>query len=333
MLTTRSAGRSHARIACALSIALVLPAASCGQPDAGGVVETADEPLGMSLSALCMAQSRIDTPSGLASALAPNGMSTNGLSGNGLCQNGLAASGLNRARLNDADFAAWFNQDPALASMIMKYLYRCAAPPWKSITWRNPSTGVIYRWTGGLGLAPDWVSGAAATTAEQQVVSACLGALTNKYGVSVQIAIEGRSATGVPIPVDPGELTTYPVREGCFFGNVFAGQGLFVGMDHWPWDSSTSSPRACALDTRLDGASTQCPPINQVGYCRDLCVLDATGTFYETCTLNGVTYRPLTTRMSPWDIYRCGDGVCEFTESCGNGWQYDNCQPDCGPCP
>jgi hypothetical protein len=260
-------------------------------------------------------------------------MVPNGLSGNGLCQNGLATSGLDLARMNDADFAAWFNQDVRLASMLMKYVYRCAALPWQSITWTNPHSGFRHTWTGGLGLAPGWVSGAAATTLEQQLVTACLGALTNKYGVSVQIAIEGRTATGAQIPVGPGELSTYSVREGCFFGNVFAGQGLLVGLDHWPWDSTISSTRACALDTRFNGLSTECPPIYQVGYCRDFCVLDATRTFYERCTFNGVTYRPLTTRISPWDIYRCGDGVCQFTESCGNGSGYDSCEQDCGLCP
>src|SRR5512142_3475615 len=88
MFTTRSVGHSHARIASALSLALLLPAASCGQSGAGGVVETAEEPLGPTLAAACtVAESRIDTPPGLASALAPNGMVPNGLSGNGLCQN------------------------------------------------------------------------------------------------------------------------------------------------------------------------------------------------------------------------------------------------------
>jgi len=330
MFTTRSVGRSHARILHALSLAMLLPAASCGQ--AGEVAPAEDGALIPTLSAACT-EAQISMPQNLASARSPNGMASNGLSGNGLCQNGLAAAGLNLARMDTTDFATWFNQDVGLASTVMKYLYRCAAFPWQSTTWTNPSTGHSYVWTGGLGLAPGWVNGAAATTAEQQIITACLGALTNKYGMNVQIAIEGRSATGAQVHIGPGELMTYSVREGCYFGNAFAGQGFFVGFDHWPFDSRTSSARACALDTRFNAATTECPPIYQVGYCRDLCVLDATRTFYETCTLDGVTYRPLTTRIKPWDIYRCGDGVCQFTERCGDGSDYDNCQPDCGPCP
>ena len=37
-------------------------------------------------------------------------------------------------------------------------------------------------------------------------------------------------------------------------------------------------------------------------------------------------------RLREADVYRCGDGVCQFTESCGNGTQYDNCRSDCGRC-
>ncbi len=332
MSTTRSAGRSPARIALVLPLAL-LSAAACGQPGDGSEVAEEGVALGEALAMSCAAAKLREAPTGVASARIANATAGNGLSGNGLCQNGLGAAGLNLARMNASDFAAWFNQSPRLASTMMKYLYRCAAPPWQSVTWTNPGTGFRYTWSGGLGLAPGWANGAAPTTDEQQLITACLAALTNKYGISVQLAIEGRSATGAQISINPGELSTYSVREGCFFGNVFAGQGFFVGLDRWPFDSRTSSARACALDTRFEGSTTGCPPIYQVGYCRDLCVLDATRTFYETCTLDGVTYRPLTTRISPSDVYWCGDGVCQFTESCGWGYDADHCGLDCGPCP
>ncbi len=329
MSTSRSAGRIHARILPALSLAVFLPAMSCGQAGAKSALDTAEDAnLGPLLAATCMAELKENARAGFASVQA-----SNGLTGTGLCQNGLVAAGLDLARMNGDDFVAWFDRDPALASMVVKYLYRCAAPEDQSITWTNPTTGVEYTWLGGLGLAPGWVSGAAATTDEQQVVSACLASLTNKYGVSVHLAIEGRTATGEQIPIDPDELTTYPVREGCFFGNLFASQGLFVGFDGTPFGPDTSSVRACALDTRNDGTNMECPPIVQVGFCSDFCVPDATGTFYEECTMNGVSYRPLATRISASDVYHCGDGVCQFTESCGSGTDYNSCASDCGLCP
>jgi hypothetical protein len=289
-----------------------------------GVTETADDPaLGPALAAgSCALRS-----------VSGNGLSTNGLTGNGLCQNGLAGQALNLTGLATPSFSPWFNTNPALSDVVMRYLYKCAGASGKSITWKNPKTGLKHTWNGGLGLAPGWTGGATATVAEQQAVTACLGALTNKFGVSVTVAVEGRTAAGTQLTVGPTELADFSVKEGCFFGNLFTGEGIFAGLDHSAFDSKTSSVRACAFDTSGKGTSTLCPPIFQIGYCKDNCVLDATGTFYESCTYNGVTYKPLTTRLKPSDIYTCGDGVCQMTESCGNGADWNNCKADCGPCP
>jgi len=30
---------------------------------------------------------------------------------------------------------------------------------------------------------------------------------------------------------------------------------------------------------------------------------------------------------------KCGDGICQFTESCGNGSSANSCKADCGTCP
>jgi hypothetical protein len=169
--------------------------------------------------------------------------------------------------------------------------------------------------------------------AEQQLVSACLAALTNKYGVSVTIAVLGRTASGAPLPIGPTELADFEVKEGCFFGNLFTGEGLFVGLDHSSWDSKTSSVRACALDDQSKGPSLQCPPLYYVDACKNKCVADKAKTSYQTCEWNGVTYLPLVTRIRAADVYTCGDGTCQFTESCGSGANWDNCKPDCGLCP
>ena len=265
-------------------------------------------------------------------AIGGNGLTPNGLTGNGLCGNGLAAGGLDAVRLASPSFATWFNTNPALSEVVMKYVYRCAAAAGRTINWTNPATGVAYAWPGGLGLAPGWVGGSPATVPEQQLVSACLAALTNKYGVSIKLAVEGRDALGVQLPIESGELKTYSVREGCFFGNLFAGQGVLSGLDHARWADPQSSARACAFDNTTAGMSTQCPPIVFVGSCKDFCVLDGTKTFYESCTYNGVTFKPLTTRILPTDVFTCGDGVCQYTERCGTRSEWWQCR-DCGACP
>jgi len=279
--------------------------------------------------------SALSAPNGLTpNGLAMNGLAMNGLAMNGLAMNGLAMNGLAMNGLATNEFKSWFGQDPATTSAVMTYVVRCAAPAGKSYAFKSPTTGVTYTWYGSLGLAPGWASGLPANVAEQQVITACLAAHVNKYGIHVPIAVEGRGATGVQIPIEAGELTTYSVREGCFFGNLFNGEGIFVGPDHTPWSKSYSSARACAFDTAASsGYDTSCAPLQMTGVeCRKYCTPDATGTFYESCGWNGKAYRPLATRLRPQEVYACGDGVCQFTEQCGSGKSSDSCLADCGAC-
>ena len=261
-------------------------------------------------------------PSSVASHVQPlkeaNGLSANGLSANGLSANGLSTEG----------FAAWFAQSPAQNDMLMRYLVRCAVPADGLRTYRDPQTQLLYSWRGGLGLAPNWANGQPASLAEQQLISACLAAHVNKFGVSVAISVLGQTATGHYIPFTLEELAHFSRREACFFGNLFNGEGLFVGRDGPRLYSTESSSRACALSSQ-DNA---CPPLTSVGRCDELCERVGPGGFYVSCTYNGVTYKPLTTRISRRDVYRCGDGVCQFTESCGRGTRADSCESDCGSC-
>ncbi|AKJ01818.1 hypothetical protein ATI61_103533 [Archangium gephyra] len=259
-----------------------------------------------------------------------NGLAFNGLAFNGLAFNGLAFNGLAFNGLPHEAFTAWFDSDPAMANMLMKYVVACAVPAGQSRTYTHGGTD--YTWQGWLGLAPDWASGSPATEAEQQIVSACLAAHGNKYGQRVLISILGRDARGVPIPTFSWEQDSFPEREACFFGNLFTGDGLYVGNDRGRLNERESTARACALSSSTEAAREACPPLVYVGSCQGSCTKDPTNTWYVSCQVNGITYQPLTTRMRDEDIYRCGDGVCQFTESCGTGRTYDNCRLDCGRC-
>ena len=268
--------------------------------------------------------------------LSPNGLARNGLAANGLAVNGLARNGLARNGLLSADFQSWFDGDPATSAAVMTYVVRCAAAAGQTYSYTSPTTGVTYSWSGSLGLAPGWASGLPATVAEEQVITACLAAHVNKYGVHVDISVQGLGATGVPIPVGASELSTYAQREGCFFGNLFTGEGVYAGIDHTIWNSGYSTVRACAFDILGIGPSADCPPVNNVGPCALICQADAKGNYYTSCGtwVNGAwrTYLPITTRILPADVYKCGDGACQFTESCGTGTTYNNCKADCGDC-
>ncbi|MBN1207354.1 MAG: hypothetical protein JXB05_20915 [Myxococcaceae bacterium] len=260
-----------------------------------------------------------------------NGLSTNGLSTNGLSTNGLSTNGLSTNGLSTTAFQSWFEANPSAYATLIRYVVLCAVPAGQTRTYRSPVTGILYTWQGALGLAPGWAGGAPPTIVEQQLVTACLAAHANKYGLQVPISVKGLDSTGTPIPFTLQELTTYTEKEACFFGNAFNGAGVFAANDRGALNTGESTARACGLSTSYSEFS--CDPIVHVGSCSQYCTLDSTGRFYTQCTYGGVTYRPLTTQLRMEDIYRCGDGVCQFTESCGSGSSYDNCMPDCGFCP
>ncbi len=270
----------------------------------------------------------------LGSLRSDNGLSFNGLSFNGLSFNGLSFNGLSFNGLSTSAFNTWFQSDPAQADAVMRYVVRCAVPANETRTYTAPATGQQYTWTGGLGLAPSWASGSPPTEMEQQVVSACLAAHTNRLGQSVSISILGRSALDADIPTTAEELSSHSRREACFFGNLFTGQGIFVGVEREPLGPSESTSRACgALLHEGSESQVPCAPMVYAGACASLCQLDASGQFFTSCLHNGVTWhRPLTTRLRMADIHKCGDTVCQATERCGTSYRHDSCGLDCGPC-
>ncbi|WP_347402594.1 hypothetical protein [Corallococcus macrosporus] len=265
--------------------------------------------------------------------LSTNGLSTNGLSTNGLSTNGLSTNGLSTNGLAATSFKNWFNGNASVtySDMVMKYVVACALPAGQTRVWTNPTTGVTYTWPGRLGLATAWAQGSAATVAEQQRLSACLAAHVNKLGYSVPISVRGRDSTGGAIPMASGEATDFPEKEACFFGNLFTTEGIYVGNDR-VLRKDESTTRGCALSAKGTGEDTGCAPIVHVGQCATLCTRDATHSFWERCVVNGITYQPLTTQLRSQDIYSCGDGTCQVTESCGTGKTYDNCASDCLAC-
>ncbi|NPC87153.1 hypothetical protein HPC49_54370 [Pyxidicoccus fallax] len=264
--------------------------------------------------------------------MSTNGLSTNGLSTNGLSTNGLSTNGLSTNGLSTNGFSTWFNQDTANSAAVMEYVVRCAVPAGQTRTFTNPATGTTYTWAGSLGLAPGWASGQVATQAEQEVVSACLAAHANKFGIHVSISVLGRSAQGTAIPYTSSELTTYGEREACFFGNLFDNTGSYVATDHAPLASTQSSSRACGLT--WSASTTNCSPIVHVGSCSSYCtrayVNGDAQPYYAECSYNGKVYRPVTTRIRSQDIHTCGDGVCQVSESRGTGTTYNSCFADCG---
>jgi len=227
-----------------------------------------------------------------------NGLTFNGLAMNGLTFNGLAMNGLSFNGLSSAAFSNWFQQDPVLAESVMHYLIGCAVRAGESRMYTHPQTGAVYTWEGVLGLAPDWASGQPATTAEQHVITACLAAHTNRFGLHLPISVLGRGADGEAIPTTRSELKTFSVREACFFGNLFNGEGIFVGLDVESAAGGGHTTRVCERTS----SGMECEPLVPVGRCQKYCTREGSGPFYASCTYKGVTYAPITTRMRQEDF-------------------------------
>ena len=275
----------------------------------------------------------VEQASASLNGLSFNGLSFNGMSSNGLSFNGLSFNGLSSQGLSSAQFAAWFQTNPTLADMVMRYVVRCAVPVGQTRSYWNPTTARTHTWAGLLGLAPDWADGQRATTTEQQVVSACLAAHTTTSGNTMAISVLGLNGRGQTIPYSSLELSGFSEHEACFFGNLFTDEGIYVASDQGLLRGSQSSPRGCALSPGpLQRVEENCPPIVPLSSCDVYCDSNLLKPYRSHCTYKGRSYRPITTRLRTADVFHCGDGVCQYTESCGLGTSYRSCLHDCGPC-
>ncbi|MBZ4416477.1 hypothetical protein [Myxococcus sp. RHSTA-1-4] len=267
-----------------------------------------------------------------------NGLITNGLITNGLITNGLITNGLTSLGVSTPSFNQWFDSNALeFSDMVMKYVVSCAYAEGTSLTYRSSTTMVTYTWYGLLGLTPGWASGLPISPDEEQLITGCLAAHVNKFGIQMEVSIRGATATGALLSVTKEESTEFSEKEAAFFGNLVTDGVVFACSDR-NLSGQESSARACALSSQASGLSPECPPIQHVGSCGSVCVLDKGKAHYTRCTVNGLTYLPLTTRIRSSDIYRCGDGICQVSESCdpdlrSTNNRYNACESDCGDCP
>lgn len=342
VLTAPARTRRHGDPVALLAAGLLVLASACADstlaPDTSGEApETAGSALSLERLPIGAERTGIITNGIITNGIITNGIITNGLALNSPLSNGLAVHGLAAQGLQSPAFATWFTAYPeADADSAMHYVVACAVPEGEQRTWTNPVSGTLHTWEGVLGLAPDWAQGTPASEAEQQLVSACLASLVNKYGVHVPISVRGRDGRGQELTLSP-EDAGFTVREAAFFGNLFTGEGVYVCSDRSVLAPDESSVRACGISSRGPGPSAECQPLVHTGVCPQACRLESGHGFYSSCFVNGRRYMPLTTRLRQDEVYRCGDGVCQLTESCdssraGVGRTADNCLADCGRC-
>jgi hypothetical protein len=119
---------------------------------------------------------------------------------------------------------------------------------------------------------------------EQKLVSACLAARTNYFGISVHISLRG-AADALEDNTTAAELAAYPYVEGAFWGNLFTSSpALYSCYDPANVAHSRADDRCCATGSLEDGQVEPCGMIALTGSCEDACwKLSAHGQYYLGC--------------------------------------------------
>jgi hypothetical protein len=174
-------------------------------------------------------------------ALAYNALANNALAYNALSANAAANEVMVEVPLAtdsyNGDVEELRNQlsDPTGRTQeFFRYLVSCALEPGQVVEYWDGISGGAFDATyeGEMGLCPDW-NGDKPTDACRQVVSSCLLARQNAFGVSVQLSLRGHDGAMNWLETREDEIELFPWREGAFFGDVFGhlADGVDVHVD------------------------------------------------------------------------------------------------------
>ena len=238
-------------------------------------------------------------------SLAPNSLAPNSLAPNSLAPNSLAPNALAPDALTDAAMGPLTDpgEDGDRARMLVRYLVGCALPAGEvfPFAWTDGG-GLLHEeaYPGQLGLAPGWRTGPL-DSASRAMVSACIAARTNYYGVQVELSL--RAAEGPLSAVDPAEMKAFSKLEGAFWGDLFdaSGAGLRACFTAANKEGSRKWLRECAAGHVEPGGSVvACEHITVVGACEDLCdAPTASAPYYTRCQdpAQGEVTRLITTAL------------------------------------
>ncbi|WP_437644159.1 hypothetical protein [Sorangium sp. So ce362] len=220
----------------------------------------------------------------------------NALLSGALVPSQLSEKALNPGALSATARTAIQNPGPegVLSRQLLQYVVSCALRKDQSFSFTWTDSGGTNRretYSGYLGIADWWIYGPLTDPFHQRYISACLAARTNWYGVSVMISLRG---TQVSLASSASERSSYPVKEGAFWGNLFTSTPHVracyspAGVTH-----ARAMKRDCAAGhigaDPVTGApiTEPCGPIALAGSCDTVCSWDSSaGGFYLRCLDN-----------------------------------------------
>ena len=241
------------------TVATALPAMMFGCAveghDFGATHQAIESENGLSMNGLSM------------NALSMNALSMNALSMNALSMNALSMNALSMNGLTDTEDGV----------ELVKYIVRCALEDGDSIT--IDVGGVQEVIPGLLGVATEWKTGAI-DGPHKEIMSACLLAHVNAFGVSVPVSIRSKH----DIDTSASEKKTFDIYEASFFGDVFSETPTVyacTGNSNAMVSSSYRAVRVCSDDVGGTGVS-ECG-VEVLGACSDVCEKAWGGYGWERC--------------------------------------------------
>lgn len=187
---------------------------------------------------------------------------------------------------------------------LLRYVAECALGPQDVLL--VEAAGIEYAFSGLFAVAPAWAY-RDITLTEKELVSACLLAHVNAYGIAVHISVR---APGT-ILADGPELASHPVYEGTFFGDLFGAE-----LEAY---ACTGSLRDIAIQHSPDRLLRSCADLTPdcqltvVGRCRDVCDTYSDKYGWQGCQANGRRFAETVS------VFLRDDNADHLNATCGVG--------------
>jgi len=264
-------------------------------------------------------------------ALSYNRLSMNRLSMNRLSMNRLSMNRLSMNRLSMNSLESDGLEETEEGREALTYVAKCALNEGDVLV--ANVDGVEYQFPGLLGVAPEWEDGALSPEGEQ-LVSACLLAHVNAFGVSVPVSIRSWPA----IAAMAQERRDFPIYEATFFGDVFADE---LKAFSCAGDSQDLAAKyATSRELRVCADQDSDCAIVAVGRCLDVCGSRHPHYGWRECVAGGVVYGATTSVFLTADLATdtpdcSGSGDCSGEASGADArlvqdCERNKCQGQCG---
>jgi hypothetical protein len=224
-----------------------------------------------------------------AALLSENALAANALAANALAANALAANALAANALAANSLAAIQASTPAGADAreFVRYTVSCALDVTQTFAFNWTDTHDVVHteiYVGLLGIAPTWATAPLTDETQQRLVSSCLAARVNWYGLTVLISVRS-SEDPLQTLFGSLEVLAYPRVEGAFWGNLFTETPyLNACYNAANVTNSRAAHRDCAAG-HLDagGHPVPCGMIALAGACSDVCGSVTSAGYYSSC--------------------------------------------------